>query len=134
MIYKKTSHNITVQVKPSLDVHQSSLEHSYFFYTYEVSFTNHREEEVQLESRLWRIKDGFGNEEVVEGEGVIGQKPLLQPKESFQYVSYCPLRTRTGNMRGYYYFQSPSEDLLQVRIPLFFLRPSPEDEAAYELR
>tara|TARA_B100001248_G_C27399748_1_gene469163 strand:+ start:8812 stop:9216 length:405 start_codon:yes stop_codon:yes gene_type:complete len=134
MIYQERNQDIHVLVKPSLDIHQSSAEHSYYFYTYEISITNHREEPVQLLRRFWRIKDGLGNEEIVEGEGVIGQQPRLEPGESFQYTSYCPLRTRTGNMRGYYFFTSSNEEELKIPVPVFFLRPSEEDKATYELR
>ena len=55
---------------------------------------------LQLVDRMWRIIDAHGVEELVEGEGVVGQQPVLRPGERFEYASYCPLRTRWGTMEG----------------------------------
>jgi len=55
---------------------------------------------VQILDRRWRIIDAHGDEEVVEGEGLVGQQPVLKPGERFEYASYCPLRTSWGTMEG----------------------------------
>ncbi|MEO1278234.1 MAG: Co2+/Mg2+ efflux protein ApaG [Planctomycetota bacterium] len=55
---------------------------------------------VQVVDRQWRIIDAHGDEEFVEGEGVVGQQPVLRPGERFEYASYCPLRTSWGTMEG----------------------------------
>lgn len=55
---------------------------------------------LQVIDRRWRIVDAHGTEEIVQGEGVVGQQPVLQPGERFEYASYCPMRTRWGTMEG----------------------------------
>lgn len=55
---------------------------------------------LQVIERKWRIIDAHGTEEIVQGEGVVGQQPVLQPGERFEYASYCPMRTRWGTMEG----------------------------------
>ena len=55
---------------------------------------------IQVIDRRWRIIDAHGEEEVVQGEGLIGQQPVLRPGERFEYASYCPLRTSWGTMEG----------------------------------
>jgi len=127
MHYQNLEEDILVKVDPFLEVSQSSIEHSYYFYTYKVSITNLRKSPIQLQSRFWRIKNGQGKEEVVEGNGVLGQNPTLKPGETYEYTSYCPLRTRTGNMRGYYTFKDNDADIIKANIPLFFLRPKKEE-------
>lgn len=57
---------------------------------------------VQLVDRFWRIVDAHGTEEVVRGEGIVGQQPMLRPGEKFEYASYCPIRTSWGTMEGRY--------------------------------
>jgi ApaG protein len=57
---------------------------------------------VQLVDRSWRIVDAHGSEEVVRGEGIVGQQPTLRPGEKFEYASYCPIRTSWGTMEGRY--------------------------------
>lgn len=120
-MYKDVSNGIEIQVFPEYVEEQSSEAHSYYFYSYQVKIQNQRQDEVQLQSRYWLIKDGNGDEEAVQGEGVIGQQPVLKPGESYTYTSFCPLRTKTGNMRGSFYFSSKDESF-EAKIPLFFLR------------
>lgn len=55
---------------------------------------------VQVVDRTWRIIDAHGTEEIVQGEGLVGQQPVLRPGERFEYSSYCPLRTKWGTMEG----------------------------------
>ena len=57
---------------------------------------------MQLVSRHWIITDGLGHTEEVTGPGVVGEQPVLAPGESFQYSSWCPLKTPTGSMHGTY--------------------------------
>jgi ApaG protein len=73
-------------------------------------------------SRHWIITDGHSHVEEVRGDGVVGKQPTLKPGDTFEYTSACPLRTPTGNMRGFYHFSGPRGQRLTIRIPLFFLR------------
>ena len=75
-----------------------------FFFAYTVRVTNEGEDVVQLKRREWIILDAEGREERVEGEGVVGQQPVLRPGQTFEYASACPLRTPAGRMRGTYVF------------------------------
>lgn len=77
------------------------LQHEYMF-AYRITLENHNNFTVQLLSRQWYIFDSNGDYRQVEGEGVVGQQPILQPGESFQYVSGCNLKSEMGKMWGYY--------------------------------
>lgn len=122
-MYRQLENGIEIQVTPEYDELQSSPSNSYYFYTYTVRLKNMGTDEVQLQSRYWLINDGQGRQETVEGEGVIGQKPFLKPGESFSYTSFCPLRTKTGNMRGHYsFYNTKKQQTFRSKIPLFFLR------------
>jgi ApaG protein len=118
------SNEIIVQVTPEFLPHRSRADQQFFVYAYHVLITNLGTEAVQLLRRKWVITDGTGHVEQVEGDGVVGEQPWLEPGQSFAYESACPLRTPTGNMRGWYYFKTKHGQSLKARIPLFFLRPN----------
>jgi ApaG protein len=119
--YSAATGHIKVEVIPEYLLNQSRPEVNYFVWAYHVSIHNLGTETVQLLRRHWIITDGSSHVEHVRGEGVIGQQPILGPGEIFRYSSGCPLRTPTGNMRGWYEFTSETKRVVQVRIPLFFL-------------
>lgn len=121
--WQVTSNRVTVAVVPEYLPERSSPDQMFFSYAYHVRIHNLSDVPVQLLSRTWIITDGSGYIETVEGEGVVGEQPWIEPGESFEYSSGCPLRTATGNMRGWYHFQTPSGSDFSARIPLFFLRP-----------
>lgn len=73
-----------------------------WLFAYRVRIANHGAETVQLLRREWLITDGDGNVQRVEGEGVIGEQPVLAPGEGFEYTSFCPLPTPFGTMHGSY--------------------------------
>jgi ApaG protein len=74
----------------------------HFAHTYFVTITNQSKDSVQLTSRHWRIKDSLNRTETVDGEGVIGKKPVLRPGESHTYQSGCLLNSPFGSMSGFY--------------------------------
>jgi len=121
--YSETTHSIEVSVTPRFIPEQSNPEANYFFYAYNIVIKNHSLKTVQLISRHWVVRDGNGLEEHITGEGVVGERPVIYPDGSFEYTSACPLRTRTGNMRGTYLLIDESEQEIIIVIPLFFLRP-----------
>jgi ApaG protein len=120
--YQSTTHGITISVAPLYVPDQSDPENNVYVFIYGVNIVNHRVDTVQLLSRKWIIKDGEGNQRVVEGEGVIGKMPYLKPNETFDYSSFCPLKTPTGNMRGHYIFEDSKGEDFTVEVPLFFFR------------
>ena len=120
-VYKQITKNIEVEVIPIFVPDQTQFP-GHFLYTYNVSITNHSQDSCQLLSRKWVIVDGDGNKETVEGEGVVGEQPHLGPGQNYQYSSYCPLPTETGNMRGSFFFVDSKGQDFEVQVPLFFLR------------
>ncbi len=75
---------------------------NHYFFSYTVEIHNGGEKTVQLVGRHWIITDAHGKVEEVQGAGVVGQQPTLEPGESFKYSSFCPLPTPTGTMEGSY--------------------------------
>ncbi len=76
---------------------------------------------VQLLSRRWQIFDSNNVMRKVEGEGVIGEQPVIAPGKSHEYVSWCPLETEIGRMHGTYLMESEDGERFRVRIPDFDL-------------
>ncbi len=74
----------------------------HFAFSYEITIENHSKDSVQLMTRHWEILDALRDIEVVEGEGVIGKKPVLKPGESHTYSSGCLLTSPFGAMQGYF--------------------------------
>lgn len=88
---------------------------------YRIVISNDSGRGVRLVSRRWEIVDADGREEVVEGEGVVGQQPMIAPGASFEYASFCPLSTRWGTMEGTYRMERADGEALDVRIGRFYL-------------
>lgn len=92
-----------------------------WFFAYSIRITNEGDQPVQLVSRHWYITDADGRVEEVSGPGVIGEQPFLQPGESFQYASACPLTTPMGTMHGAYRMARPDGRTFDVRVAPFTL-------------
>lgn len=97
-----TTRHVRVLVKPEYVPSQSTPQTQRWLFAYHVTVENHGTVAVQLMNRHWVITNGEGETDEVRGPGVIGQQPLLQPGESFQYTSGCPLDTPVGTMHGEY--------------------------------
>ncbi len=108
---------------------QSSQDTKRFLWSYEIVISNESEEIVQLLNRYWRITDMTGHIEEVRGPGVVGFQPLIKPKKSFTYNSFCQLATPQGTMEGHYEMQTLEEEHFTVTIPKFVL-VSPEEVSA----
>jgi ApaG protein len=100
------SDGITVRVAVNFLPEQSRIEHGKWFWVYHIRIENGSDETVQLLTRHWRITDGRGMVNLVEGDGVVGEQPVLKPGDSHDYVSGCPLTTPTGSMEGHYTFRT----------------------------
>lgn len=93
-----------------------------FAFGYKITIENQGKDSVQLNSRHWNILDALNNMEIVEGEGVIGLKPVLKPGESHTYTSGCLLASPFGAMKGYYNMVNFSNTRkFKVYIPTFKL-------------
>ncbi len=97
-----TTRGIRIQVSSVYVPERSTPEQNYFFFAYHVRISNLGRETAQLLSRHWIITDAEGAAEEVRGPGVVGEQPLLQPGDSFEYTSFCPLKTAVGSMHGSY--------------------------------
>lgn len=94
----------------------------HFAYGYKITIENQSKDSVQLNSRYWQIMDALNNVEVVEGEGVVGKKPVIKPGESHTYNSGCLLTSPFGAMNGYYNMVNfTTTKRFKVAIPTFKL-------------
>ena len=100
--------------------HSKPLQDQWVF-EYTVRITNEGSEKVQLLSRHWIFTDAMEQVEEVRGPGVVGQQPVLVPGQSFQYSSWCPLKTPIGSMRGTYQMVTEGGDHFDVEIAPFAL-------------
>lgn len=113
------THGITVRVAVNFMPDQSRVEAGKWFWVYHIRLENGSDETVQLMTRHWRITDGAGMVNIVNGEGVVGETPILLPGQSHDYVSGCPLTTPHGSMEGFYTFRREDGSMLEVAIPFF---------------
>ncbi len=92
-----------------------------YFFVYTITIENRSDQRVQLLSRHWIITDAEGKQEEVRGPGVVGEQPVLDPGQSFEYTSACPLPTPFGSMRGTYQMVRADESLFDAEIAPFRL-------------
>ncbi|MFM5924285.1 MAG: Co2+/Mg2+ efflux protein ApaG [Novosphingobium sp.] len=110
---------ITVRVAVNFLPEQSHIDAGKWFWVYHIRIENDRDETVQLLTRHWRITDARGAVNLIEGEGVVGEQPVLDPGQSHDYVSGCPLSTPMGSMEGHYTFVRRDGSEFEVKIPFF---------------
>ena len=120
-MYTATTRNITVRVQPQFLAEQSDPVSDQYVWLYTIYIENGGTEAVQLLNRHWIITNAVGHVEEVQGPGVIGEQPVLQPGDSFQYTSGCPLRTPSGMMVGTYEMVGPGDERFDIDIPAFSL-------------
>nr|WP_282580491.1 Co2+/Mg2+ efflux protein ApaG [Sphingomonas faeni] len=116
-----TTDGVTVRVSVSYLPEQSEPERGRWFWAYHIRLENEGTETVQLLTRHWVITDGRGARHSVEGEGVVGEQPVIEPGASFDYVSGCPLATPSGAMQGNYRMVREDGAIFDVEIPRFSL-------------
>jgi len=119
--YAQTTKQITVTVDPIFLHDESDLDAGMFFWAYHVVIKNNGEETVQLLSRYWRITNAVGALHEIRGEGVVGEQPVLEPGQSFEYTSGTPLSTSSGIMGGNYQMISSGGKNFDINIPTFSL-------------
>lgn len=120
-MYSETTRSIKVTVNPFYLDEQSSPSDDHYVWAYHVRIENCGGETVRLKSRHWRITDNRGHLEEVRGAGVVGEQPLLQPGETFEYTSGTPLPTPSGIMVGSYQMETKNGERFEVKIPAFSL-------------
>ena len=117
-----------MRVQPRFMHDESKPATGEYVWAYTVEIENGSEQTWQLMRRHWQIVDAEGRRQEVEGEGVVGQQPVLKPGEAFKYTSGAPLSAPSGVMGGSYHLQNENDENLTVVIPTFSL-DSPYDEA-----
>lgn len=98
----KTTDGITIRIGSFYEKNSSRPLHHYFAFSYVVEIENNTSFDVQLLRRYWLIRDSNADIKEVEGEGVIGQQPIIKPGAIHNYSSWSPLATPIGKMTGYY--------------------------------
>ena len=120
-MYQECTRSIQISVEPFYVDEQSSPDRGRFVFGYRVQIDNQSSETVQLISRHWRITDSLGRVHEVRGAGVVGEQPILQPGEAYEYSSGTPLDTPSGFMVGTYEMQSTDGEVFDVAVPAFSL-------------
>ena len=114
-----TTRGIRIEIESEYLPDQSTRET--FTFAYHVRISNVGDESAQLVSREWIITDGDGNVERVQGPGVVGEFPELDPGETFEYTSFCPLPTSMGTMHGSYTMRTRDGSRFEAEISPFTL-------------
>ncbi|MBC2884425.1 Co2+/Mg2+ efflux protein ApaG [Ochrobactrum sp. CM-21-5] len=120
-MYRAVTRGIEITVEPFYLEEQSDPDENHYVWGYRITIANNSSETVQLRSRYWQITDGNGYVEEVRGPGVVGEQPILDPGDSFQYSSGCPLTTSSGVMVGHYQMQGAGGSAFEADIPAFSL-------------
>ena len=120
-MYTKTTKSINITVNPCYLEEQSEPEEHHYVWTYQVTINNLGQETVQLKNRYWKITDSNGTKLEIKGEGVVGEQPVLEPGEKYEYTSGTPLSTPSGFMEGYYEMETKNGKKFDATIPLFSL-------------
>ena len=116
-----TTRGIRVQVTSSYVPDKSSPREGTYLFTYHVRISNVGAETAQLISREWVITNADGEVERVKGPGVVGEQPVLPPGGSFDYTSFCPLKTSVGSMQGSYQMVTAGGERFDAQITPFTL-------------
>jgi ApaG protein len=120
-LYERTTRDIRVAVLPAYIEDQSEPDENRFLWSYTITIENKGQETVQLVSRYWHISDSAGRVQEVRGPGVVGAQPVLEPGQTFEYTSGCPLPTASGAMVGRYQMRAASGEAFEIDIPMFLL-------------
>lgn len=120
-MYRARTHDIEVTVSPFYLADQSDPDDSRFVWGYTIVISNLSNVTVKLVSRYWHITDQNGQVDEVTGPGVVGEQPLLNPGDTYEYSSGCPLDTPSGFMFGRYQMQTEDGASFEVDIPAFSL-------------
>ena len=120
-ISEATTRGIKVEVEPQYVPERSDPASHQYFFAYRVLITNKSETAVQLISRHWIITHAHGKKEEVRGLGVVGEQPILVPGKTFEYTSFCPLKTPVGTMEGAYQMLTAGREIFDAQIAPFTL-------------
>lgn len=126
--YEETTREVRVSVRSYFLADQSRPDDNHFVWAYRVQIRNEGPLPVKLLRRTWHITDSRGRTQSVHGAGVVGEQPLLDPGQSFEYTSGTPLDTPSGFMVGTYHMVVPaSGENFDVMVPAFSLDSPHQD-------
>ncbi|MES3017344.1 MAG: Co2+/Mg2+ efflux protein ApaG [Bacteroidota bacterium] len=118
----KITDGVKISVETIYQPEYSNPANEHFMFAYRVNIENLTENSVQLLNRHWDIFDSNGTKREVEGEGVVGQQPVIEPGDNHEYVSGCNLKTDMGSMKGSYEMERIVDGAkFSVNIPEFYL-------------
>ena len=117
---------MAITVRPGYATRYSDPRAGQYVFTYDVKIENVGGETAQLHWRHWLIHDPVAGDHEVEGEGVVGEFPILRPGEVHRYQSFCVLRGPNGHMEGFYHFRRQDGSLFRAPIPRFYFHAPPE--------
>ena len=120
-MYTKTTKKISITVNPYFLEDQSEPDDQHFVWAYQVTINNLSKNVVQLKNRYWKIIDSNGTKQEVKGEGVVGEQPVLNPGEKFEYTSGTPLTTHQVLWKGHYEMEIKNGSIFEAFIPQFSL-------------
>jgi ApaG protein len=122
--FYKQSFGIRITVRPVYLRDQSEPSAGHYVFAYFVRIENIGDLSAQLISRRWLIHDSIGEDTEVEGEGVVGEQPLIAPGQVHEYQSFCILKSGEGFMEGHYNFVRSDGAMFAAAIPRFLLSAS----------
>lgn len=120
-MYRALTRDIEVVVEPFYLEEQSDPDDDRYVWGYRVVISNNSGVAVRLVNRYWNITDQNGQIDEVSGPGVVGEQPRLQPGDTYEYSSGCPLDTPSGLMFGHYQMETDEGEMFDVDIPAFSL-------------
>ena len=120
-MYSETTRAIRISVDTSYIDDQSEPDEFHYVWAYHIRIENNGDETVQLLRSHWHITDSKGRVQEVRGEGVVGEKPVLEPGETYEYTSGTPLSTPSGFMVGSYQMVNEDGKRFSVSVPAFSL-------------
>jgi ApaG protein len=116
------TNGIEVSVETYFQDEISDVRSSHYVFAYRITITNSTSQVVQLMRRHWNIIEGDGQRSSVNGDGVVGEQPLIEPGSAYSYVSGCNLNSEIGKMYGTYKMRNPIDgNEFSVLIPAFFM-------------
>lgn len=116
-----TTNGIRVQVATMYMSDRSAPREGKFLFAYHITISNNGDETAQLLRRHWIITDAEGDVQEVRGDGVVGEQPVIQPGNSYEYTSYCDLKTNVGTMQGSYTMVRAGGETFDAQIAPFTL-------------
>lgn len=113
--------DISIQVETRYIDRESDPERARYVFAYTITIGNEGERPARLLNRHWLITDAEGAVQEVNGPGVVGKQPRLEPGENFRYTSAAILKTPVGSMQGHYEFERDEGDRFLAEISAFSL-------------